>query len=124
IYLEHYELTGDPASLAHARDAITFLAYMRQDDGTYANFVYRDGRQNLTGITSRPGVNWWMARAVWGLAKARAVFHSVDPEYAAWISDLLEPSIARLSVAVGEASRGAVVKPAVVGGGADVSAIF
>ena len=124
IYLEHYELTGDPASLDHARDAISFLSYTRQSDGTYANFVDHQGRLNLTGITSRPGVNWWMARAMWGLAKALVVFDSVDPAYARSISELLAPSVQRLVAAVGESSGGAQPTPVIVGGGADVSAIF
>lgn len=124
VYLEHYELTGDPVSLAHARDAISFLAYMRQDDGTYANFVDRQGNRNLTGITSRPGINWWMARAMWGLAKARTVFASVDPDYARWIDELLLPSVERLARAVEAETRGDVTRPATIGGGNDVSAIF
>lgn len=124
VYLEHYELTGDPDSLAHARDAITFLAYMRQDDGTYANFVDRHGHRNLTGITSRPGINWWMARAMWGLAKARVVFASVDPQYARWIDELLRPSVDLLAQAVQNATQGDPTQPAVIGGGNDVSAIF
>lgn len=151
VYLEHYELTGDAASLDHARDAIAFLAYTRQEDGTYANFVMADGRLNLTGVTSRPGVNWWMARAMWGLAKAVQVFKTVDPEEAREIATLLKPSVEKLKDVVKRAQPGgrlrfavsgsepaatpaqALVEPApanpqpapvIAGGGADVSAIF
>lgn len=125
VYLEHYELTGDRASLEHARDAIAFLAYMRQDDGTYANFVHADGSLNLTGPTSRPGVNWWMARAMWGLAKAYRVFEAVDADQAASIAALLAPSVQRLVNEVRARQRpGAAPQPVIAGGGADVSAIF
>lgn len=123
VYLDHYELTGDPASLAHARDAVRFLAYMRQADGTYANFVLADGSPNLTGSTSRPGVNWWMARAMWGLARAKAVFSDGDPEFAAYVDGLLAPSLGMLKAAALPSGRTAP-KPRLVGGGADVTAIF
>jgi len=125
VYLEHYELTGDSASLASARDAVRFLAYMRQDDGTYANFIFADGSLNLTGPTSRPGVNWWMARAMWGLAKAYSVFRTVDSDYAEYIAGLLAPSLARLEAEVRAKQRPeAPVQAVIAGGGADVSAIF
>ena len=124
VYLEHYELTGDTSSLDHARDAISFLAYTRQSDGTYANFVDDRGRLNLTGITSRPGINWWMARAMWGLAKALVVFESIDPGYARSISHLLAPSVDKLAQTVRASVRGSDPGSVIVGGGADVSAIF
>lgn len=125
VYLEHFELTGDPESLDHARDAVRFLAYTRQEDGTYANFVMADGSLNLTGPTSRPGVNWWMARAMWGLAKAYSVFKTVDPDEADYIAELLAPSVKRLQDEVrAKQPPGAASRAVIAGTGADVSAAF
>ena len=123
VYVSHFELTGDASSLAHARDAVRFLAALRRDDGTYVNFIHADGTLNETGPTSRPGVNWWMARAMWGLARARYVFTDADPAYAAYLDELLRPSVDRLMAEV-PLRPGQPPEPRIVGGGADVSAIF
>lgn len=123
VYLDHYELTGDTSSLEHARDAVRFLAALRRDDGTYVNFIHADGTLNLTGPTSRPGVNWWMARAMWGLARAMHVFAPIDPEYAAYLGELLGPSVDKLLAEV-QVRPGEPPLPRIIGGGADVSAIF
>lgn len=60
-----WKVTGSPATLAWARGLLDFVLYMQDSDGLYLNFIEDwSGERNATGITSRPGVNFWQARAL------------------------------------------------------------
>jgi hypothetical protein len=54
---------------------LDFVLWMQEPDGTWLNFIYDwDGGKNRTGITSRPGQNFWLARALVGVQRAGSVF--------------------------------------------------
>lgn len=69
-------------SLERAREALAFVRRLHAGGGTYYNFVWADGTPNKTGPTSKPGLNWWTARALWALAEGARVFRKSDPVYA------------------------------------------
>jgi hypothetical protein len=54
-----------------ARGLLDFVLWMQEPDGAWLNFIYDwDGDKNRTGITSRPGQNFWLARALVGVQRA------------------------------------------------------
>lgn len=83
VYAQAAERTGDEAAWTHAREALTFVRSMEASDGTYYNFVDASGRINMTGPTSRKGLTWWTARALWATAVGAHAFARRDPVFAA-----------------------------------------
>ena len=54
-----------------ARGLLDFVLWMQEPEGTWLNFIYSwDGDKNRTGITSRPGQNFWLARGLLGVQRA------------------------------------------------------
>jgi hypothetical protein len=54
-----------------ARGLLDFVLWMQEPDGAWLNFIYDwDGEKNRTGITSRAGQNFWLARALVGVQRA------------------------------------------------------
>jgi hypothetical protein len=50
---------------------LDFVLWMQEPDGAWLNFIYGwDGEKNRTGITSRAGQNFWLARALVGTQRA------------------------------------------------------
>ena len=92
-YLAEYERSGDEHALDMARDCFTFIEYMRTPEGHFYNFILESGSRNLKGATSEKGVNWWTTRGMWALARGIRVFDKVDPEYAAHLEELIQPSL-------------------------------
>jgi hypothetical protein len=86
----HREGHGD-AALEAARGLLEFTMAMQDDDGTFYNFVFADGRINRLGITSRKGAGFWAARALWALAEGLPDFADRDPDFA----ELLRASFLR-----------------------------
>ncbi|HEY9721319.1 MAG TPA: hypothetical protein V6D47_04855, partial [Oscillatoriaceae cyanobacterium] len=115
--------------LARAREALRFVHAMAVGDGTYYNFMFADGRINRGGRTSKPGLNWWTARALWATVEGMAVFAKPDPAFAR----VLRADAARTRAAIAEAvlprvgrfeTVGGAPMPAwLMGGAADVSAV-
>ena len=66
-----YEVTRLPWVERWARGLLDFVLWMQESDGSWVNFVYDwDGNKNREGITSRPGQNFWLARAIVGVRHA------------------------------------------------------
>jgi hypothetical protein len=83
VYLDDYERTADPASLAKARRLLNFVLYMQADDGQFYNFILdRAGTINQTGNTSFKSSGWWAARAARALGEGYRVMRLVDLAYA------------------------------------------
>ncbi len=63
-----------------ARGTRDFVLWMQEPDGRWLNFIHDwEGDKNREGITSRPGQNFWTARAVHGL---QAAAHAFDDQEA------------------------------------------
>ena len=62
-----------------ARGLLDFVLWMQEPDGTWINFVTDwDGDKNRTGITSEPGQNFWLARALVATQRAGWTFADDD----------------------------------------------
>ncbi|MBN9414183.1 hypothetical protein ABS71_18450 [bacterium SCN 62-11] len=73
IYLEQFEKSRQPQWAEKAELAVRFCLNQEDGQGTYYNFVEKDGKINQDGPTSKPGLNWWAARAFWALSRAQRV---------------------------------------------------
>ncbi|MEP6759578.1 MAG: hypothetical protein ABJB55_10320 [Actinomycetota bacterium] len=66
-----YDVVPLPWVERWARGLLDFVLWMQEPDGSWLNFVYDwDGDRNRSGITSRPGQNFWLARAIVGVGHA------------------------------------------------------
>jgi len=85
VYLRHFELTGDRASLEMGKALVRFVMHMQSDAGLFYNFVFdRDLRINTTHQNSTADAfTWWAGRAVWALGTAARVLKLEDPEFSA-----------------------------------------
>jgi len=92
VYLRHFEITGDSASLNHARNLLEFCRHMQAEDGLFYNFIYSDYSINHEGKTSFKSLGWWAARGLWALGEGYRVFLDQDADYA----HLLEKQIKRI----------------------------
>jgi hypothetical protein len=61
---------GGPDGRRRLAEYVRFVLGMEVEDGGLANFLMGDGSRNTHGKTSAPGVGWWEARALRGLAEA------------------------------------------------------
>ena len=62
-----------------ARGLLDFVLWMQEPDGAWINFVMDwDGDKNRTGITSEPGQNFWLARALVATQTAGWAFGDSD----------------------------------------------
>lgn len=64
-----------------SKEALDFVLSLQLSDGSYYNFVFPDGTINKNGPTSRPGGNWWAARAFWATALGARIFRNINSEY-------------------------------------------
>ena len=72
-----------PQVEAWARGVLEFVLWMQEPDGRWVNFVYDwDGSRNHRGLTSSVGQNFWHARALCALARARFAFGDERAELA------------------------------------------
>lgn len=69
--------TGNNRLRIWAEGLLDFVLWMHDGDGRWVNFVHDwEGGRNLTGPTSKPGPNFWQARATTALATATAQLNS------------------------------------------------
>ena len=96
VYLKHWELARDAASLEHARECFAFLRAMRAPDGTFYNWLQADGTPNTTRDNSQPGLTYWTARAVWALRKGCRTLKATRPQTASALAGELAPVLRTL----------------------------
>ena len=71
VVCDVWERTRLPWVERWARGLLSFVVWMQEPDGQWLNFVHDwDGDKNRTGITSRPGQNFWQARGLVGVERA------------------------------------------------------
>jgi hypothetical protein len=78
VYLDRFEKTQDPGMAERASEAVRFCLNLQDGQGHFFNFVEHDGAINREGATSKPGLNWWTARAFWALSRAERVLPDAD----------------------------------------------
>ena len=70
-----YEATRLPWVERWGRGLLDFVLWMQEPDGSWLNFVHDwNGDKNHNGITSSPGQNFWLARALVGVGHAAEAF--------------------------------------------------
>ena len=96
VYLRHFEVTGDTASLHRARRLIDFCRHLQADDGQFYNFIFADHSINREGRTSYKSFGWWAARGVWAMGEGYRVFRDRDPAYASLLQQHVQKTFVHL----------------------------
>jgi hypothetical protein len=66
--------TGNAVLQRWAEGLLDFVLWMYAGDGCWVNFIYDwEGTKNTAGLTSRPGINFWQARAMQAIAESSGV---------------------------------------------------
>jgi hypothetical protein len=77
LYCRMSDEQRTPWAASAAAALLSFVMYMQDADGLFANFVLDwEGQINGTGPTSFPGGEWWSARAMHALAVGFATFRT------------------------------------------------
>jgi hypothetical protein len=97
VYLDHFEATRKLEFAQKATAAVEFCLNQEDGRGHFYNFVENDGRINHDGPTSKPGLNWWTARAFYALGKAERLLD--DPKLKEQIQASRQRTIDRLQEA-------------------------
>lgn len=111
-YLNHYDSHGDDHSRKRARQALEFVRYMQQPDGTFLNFVTDpetneavfgepdpevvDGVRVDGTMTSKPILEFWSSRACWALGQGYATFADGSDGFGEEIADALRSYVGAL----------------------------
>ncbi|GAB6188611.1 hypothetical protein JCM30566_03500 [Marinitoga arctica] len=78
LYTDLYTIKKDNFYYKRAKEALEFLFAMQDTDGDFYNFIFKDGKINKYGITSRKSASWWAVRAFWALSNAINVFQDEE----------------------------------------------
>ncbi|HLB39028.1 MAG TPA: hypothetical protein VJM84_01090, partial [Actinomycetota bacterium] len=79
VVCEVWERTEVPWVERWARGLLRFVLWMQEPDGHWLNFVHDwSGDKNREGITSRPGQNFWQARAIVAVERAARALDDAD----------------------------------------------
>jgi hypothetical protein len=102
VYLRHWSLFGDAASLTAARGLLRGLTYLQSPNGNVVLWMQPDGTLNPSADPvelpdpSDSGPSYWLARTVWALGEGYAVFRRTDRAFAGFLRDRLKSAIAAL----------------------------
>ncbi|POH70873.1 hypothetical protein C3B59_03740 [Cryobacterium zongtaii] len=107
VYLRHWQQTGDTTSRDHAFQTLRSLAYLQTTEGPNAGNVVLwqqvDGTLNPSAEPvelpdpSDSDESYWLARTVWALGEGYAAFADEDPEFAAFLAERLNLSLAAVN---------------------------
>lgn len=78
-----YMRAGGAHHFERIRGLLRFVLALQNADGTFYNFVHRDGTINREGPTSFRSFGFWAARGYWALGEGYAFFRGRDPVFAA-----------------------------------------
>ncbi|WP_328997273.1 hypothetical protein OHA18_22715 [Kribbella sp. NBC_00709] len=102
VYLRHWKLFHETASLDAARGLLRSLTFLQSPNGNVVLWMQPDGTLNPSADPvelpdpSDSGPSYWLARTVWALGEGYAVFRRTDRAFAAFLRDRLELAIAAL----------------------------
>jgi len=107
VYLRHWQQTGDTDSRDHAFQVLRSLTYLQTTEGPNAGNVVlwqqADGALNPSAEPvelpdpSDSAESYWLARTVWALGEGYAAFADEDPEFAAFLQERMDLSLAALN---------------------------
>jgi hypothetical protein len=102
-----------PKQLARARAGLDFVRMMQAADGEFYNFAsLAKGklRVNKTGATSKKGIDFWAARALWAMGEGYTALRDRDPKQARALSKAFVRSLPHLEAPLKRHGRYRVVK--------------
>ncbi|MET4637493.1 hypothetical protein [Mycetocola sp. 2940] len=104
VYLRHWQQFDDDASRQKAYELLRSVAYFQTATGPNAGnvvlWMQADGTLNPSAKPvelpdpSDSAESYWLARTLWALGEGYAAFRDVDPEFAAFLQDRLQLSVA------------------------------
>ena len=106
VYLRHWRLTGSESSRDSAYQLLRALTYMQTttggDAGNVVLWMQPDGSLNPSAEPvelpdpSDSAESYWLARTVWALGEGYAAFADTAPQFAAFLADRMDLSLAAL----------------------------
>jgi hypothetical protein len=106
VYLRHWQQTGTTSSRDRAYDLLRGLTYLQTATGDNAGnvvlWMQPDGTLNPSPTPvelpnpSDSGASYWLARTIWALGEGYAAFEGADADFAAFLKERLDLSIAAL----------------------------
>ncbi|HET6988846.1 MAG TPA: hypothetical protein VFI00_19625, partial [Kribbella sp.] len=102
VYLRHWDLFHDEASLTAARGLLRGLTYLQSPNGNVVLWMQPDGTLNPSADPvelpdpSDSGPSYWLARTVWALGEGYAVFRRADRAFADFLKTRIELAVSAL----------------------------
>ncbi len=96
VYLRHFEITDDSASLNRGRKLLEFCRFMQDEDGQFYNFIFADHSINKKGKTSFKSLGWWAARGIWAMGEGYRILNRRHPDYAAILEKHIKKTFAHI----------------------------
>ena len=138
VYLRHWQQTGSDDSRAKAYELLRSVAYFQTASGPNAGnvvlWMQQDGEFNPSPEPvelpdpSDSGPSYWLARTLWALGEGYAAFRDVDSDFASFLQQRLQLSVAALDREVlddygtYDIADGVQVPAWLISDGADISA--
>lgn len=100
--------TGRPEMAKKARAGLAFVQMMQAPDGEFYNFAtVKRGKLevNRNGATSKKGIDFWAARALWAMGEGFATLKQTDPAQARALSRSLRRTLPHLEAPLGSYGR-------------------
>lgn len=104
VYLRHWQQFGDDSSRQKAYELLRSVAYLQTATGPNAGnvvlWMQDDGTLNPSAEPvelpdpSDSAESYWLARTLWALGEGYAAFRDVDPDFASFLQDRLQLSVA------------------------------
>ncbi len=104
VYLRHWRQFGDDASKRQAYELLRSVTYLQTATGPNAGnvvlWIQSDGTLNPSPEPvelpdpSDSGASYWQARTLWALGEGYAAFEHDDPQFAAFLQQRLQVSVA------------------------------
>ncbi|MET0885433.1 MAG: hypothetical protein ABWX92_03195 [Mycetocola sp.] len=104
VYIRHWQQFGDADSRQKAYELLRSVAYLQTASGPNAGnvvlWMQQDGTLNPSADPvelpdpSDSAESYWLARTLWALGEGYAAFRDVDAEFAGFLQDRLQLSVA------------------------------
>ena len=103
--LQSHQQKPRPELLKKAVAGLSFVKMMQATDGDFYNFaVLKDSKLkvNKNGATSKKGIDFWAARAVWALGEGYATLRKGDPQAARSLATAINRTLPTLERALAQ----------------------
>ena len=100
---QSHQRKPQPALLKKAVAGLSFVKMMQAKDGEFYNFAVLKGgklKVNKSGATSKKGIDFWAARAMWALGEGYATLRKSDPKSAGALARTINRTLPRLEASL------------------------